>query len=118
MTSNRPPQPFYDEPPTKLESLVGQLAKTMTAETIGSVHAISVRVPTIPYTTIQALSHHSGLSMNKLIVSLIDVALDEVWQQLSEEDQQRISELRSGYIKNVLVDAQLKMPAQAEKGEV
>ena len=114
MTSKRPPLPFYDEPPTKMEALVGQLQKTMTAESIGGVHAISVRMPTIPFTTIQALSNHSGMSMNKLIVSLIDVALDEVWQQLSEEDQERISELRSGYIGLVM---QSSIP-QAEKGEI
>jgi hypothetical protein len=114
MTSKRPPLPFYDEPPTKMEVLVGQLQKTMTAESIGGVHAISVRMPTIPYVTIQALSQHSGMSMNKLIVSLIDVALDEVWQQLSEEDQERISELRTGYIKLVM---QSSTP-QAEKGEI
>lgn len=114
MTSKRPPLPFYDEPPTKLESLVGQLQKTMTVETIGGVHAISVRMPTIPYTTIQALSQHSGISMNKLIVSLIDVALDEVWQQLGEEDQERVSELRSGFINLVM---QSNTP-QAGKGEI
>jgi hypothetical protein len=115
MTSKRPATPFYDEAPTKLQALVGQLQKTMTVDSFGGVHAISVRMPTMPYTAIQALSQHSGISMNKLIVSLIDVALDQVWEQLGEEDQERVSELRSGYINLVM---QASTPSQAGKGEI
>jgi hypothetical protein len=119
MTSKRPPLPYYDEPPTKMEVLVEQVRKTATTEAIGSVHPISVRIPTIAYTTLQAVSNHSGMSMNKLIVSLLDVALDEMWHQLSEEDQSRISELRSGYLGLVMDEMKSKgSPAQAEKGEI
>ena len=112
----RPTLPYYDEPPTKLEHLVNMVGKTATSETVGSVHPISVRIPTIEYTTIQAISHHSGMSMNKTICQLLDVALDELWQQLGEEDRDRIAELRSGYINNIM--ANLDKVAQADKGEV
>lgn len=114
--TTRPPLPYYDEPPTKLEVLVSMVGKTATSETVGSVHPISVRIPTIAYTTIQAISHHSGMSMNKTICQLLDVALDELWGQLAEEDRERVSELRSGYLRNILAAGE--KAAQAEKGEV
>jgi len=111
----RPALPYYDEPPTKLELLVDLVGKTGTSETIGSVHPLSVRIPTIPYTTIQAISYHSGMSMNKTICQLLDVALDELWQQLPEEDRNRIAELRSGYVSNIMAAAD--KVAQADTGE-
>lgn len=108
--------PYYDEPPTKLEMLVDQVSKTATGDAVGSVHPISVRIPSIPYTTIQAISNHSGMSMNKVIVQLLDVALDELWKQLGEADRDRIAELRSGYLKPILESMQAQ--PQSEKGEI
>jgi hypothetical protein len=107
--------PYYDEEPTKMEMLVGQVAKSAKAESIGSVHPISVRIPTIPFTTIQAISKHSGMSMNKTIVSLLDVALDELWKQLDQQDQDDIARLRSDFIQGVLSSG---AQAQADKGEI
>ena len=94
-----PDGPHYDEFPTKLDVLVGLVSKTAKSETIGSVHPISVRIPTIPFTTIQAISKHSGMSMNKTITSLLDAALDEMWQQLPQDDQDAIQHLRAEFIK-------------------
>lgn len=109
--------PYYDEPPTKLEMLVDQVSKSGSSEGTGSVHSISLRVPTIPFSTIQAIAKHSGMSMNKTIVALIDVALDELWKGLSEEDCNQIQALRAGYLRN-LVDAGADNQVQAAKGEI
>lgn len=109
--------PYYDEPPTKLEMLVDQVSKTASSDAVGSVHSISLRVPTIPFSTIQAIAKHSGMSMNKTIVSLIDVALDELWKGLSEDDCQQIQALRAGFLRN-LIDATPDSQVQAAKGEI
>ena len=108
--------PYYEEPPTKLEMLVDLVSKTATSEAVGSVHPISVRIPSIPFTTLQAIAHHSGMSMNKTIVALLDVALDELWRQLDEADREEIQNLRSGYLKNILAD--MDSQAHANKGEI
>lgn len=108
--------PYYDEPPTKLEMLVDQVSKSASSEAIGSVHSISVRVPTIPFSTIQAIAKHSGMSMNKTIVALIDVALDELWKGLSEDDCAQIQSLRAGFLRNLVESTDDHL--QATKGEI
>lgn len=116
MTNEREPLPYYDEPPTKLETLVDLVSKNATSDAVGSVHPISVRIPSVPFTTLQAIAYHSGMSMNKTIVNLLDVALDVLWQALGEEDRAEISALRSGYLRNVL--AEMESQAQSKKGEI
>ena len=106
--------PYYDEPPTKLEILTAQVSKTAKSEAIGSVHPISVRLPTILYTTIQAISQHSGMSMNKTIAGLLDVAVDELWSTLPQEECDEISRIRSSFIQEVMKGTS----AQASEGEI
>lgn len=113
---NRPALPYYDEPPTKLEMLIAQVSKTATSEGIGSVHPISVRVPTIPFSTIQAVSQHSGMSMNKVIIALLDVGLDELWRGLDQEECDAIQTLRSEILQRVLQGSTTM--GQASEGEI
>lgn len=84
----------HEESPTKMEMLVGLVSKTAKSDAMGSVHPISVRIPTVPFSTIQAISKHSGMSMNKTIVWLLDAALDEVLKQLPKDDLEQIEGLR------------------------
>lgn len=107
---------YYDEPPTKLEMLVAQVSKTATSEAVGSVHPISVRVPTIPFSTIQAVSQHSGMSMNKVIIALLDVGLDELWKGLPQEECDVIQGLRSEILQRVLQGSTTM--GQASEGEI
>jgi transaldolase len=107
--------PQYDEAPTKMDLLVGLVSKSAKSEMHGSVHPISVRIPTIPFTTIQAISKHSGMSMNKTIVSLLEAALDEMWVQLAQDDQDALQQLRSEFIK-VFMDGNL--PTESVKGQL
>lgn len=91
--------PFADyEAPTKMDILVDLVSKTAKTEFHGSVHPISVRIPTLPFTTIQAISKHSGMSMNKTITTLLDAALDEMWNKLDQADQDAIQHLRSDFL--------------------
>lgn len=107
--------PQYDEAPTKMDLLVGLVAKSAKSENYGSVHPISVRIPTIPFTTIQAISKHSGMSMNKTIVSLLEAALDEMWVQLDQDDQDALAQLRSEFI-TVFMDG--GVPTESVKGQL
>lgn len=85
----------YAEMPTKLEMAISLFQKLGSSEAIGSVHPISVRIPTLEFASIQALAKHSGLSVNKVIVELLQVALDEVWQGMNEENRRALVDIRS-----------------------
>ena len=115
MTNERDALPYYDEPPSKLEVLVALVSKNATSDNIGSVHAISVRVPSIAFTTIQAVAQHSGMSMNKTIVALLDVALDQLWDGLDQEDCNQISTIRSALLGQIIAAGSVD---QASKGEI
>jgi hypothetical protein len=106
---------LHEDVPTKMDLLVGLVSKAAKSEMHGSVHPISVRIPTIPFTTIQAISKHSGMSMNKTIVSLLEAALDEMWAQLDQADQDALQELRGEFIK-VFMDG--GMPVESVKGQL
>ena len=108
----------YDEPPTKLEMVLALFQRQGKSEGVGSVHPISVRIPTIPFTTIQALAEHSGLSVNKTICELVDVALAEIWQGMDEENQEAVSAIRSRIIGQLIDRGALEAPAQAGEGDI
>lgn len=112
---NIPVIDLYEEPPSKMDVLVGLVSKSVKSEMHGSVHPISVRIPTIPFTTIQAISKHSGMSMNKTIVTLLEAALDEMWAQLDQDDRDALSQLRSEFIK-VFMDG--GVPTESVKGQL
>jgi hypothetical protein len=101
---------------TKLDVLVSLLEKTGTSETQTSVHALSVRLPTFDFATIEAMAQHSGHSRNKIICQLIQVALSEVWSALDKGNADAINELR-GKIYYGLVGEPTE-ESQAQPGEV
>ena len=80
----------YDDQPTRLEMAVALFTRSATSEAFGSVHARSVRIPTIENVTIEALAQFSGLSVNKVIVQLLEVALDEVFQAMTAEQRTQV----------------------------
>jgi hypothetical protein len=91
-------QQSYSEMPSKLEMAIGLFQKLGTSEGMGSVHPISVRIPTIEYASIQAMSKHAGISVNKVIVELLQVALDEVWQGLNDENRRNLVAIRADLV--------------------
>jgi hypothetical protein len=84
----------YHEMPTRLEMAVALFNRTATSDGNGFVHARSVRIPTIENVTIDALAKHSGLSANKVICQLLEVALDEVFQAFTDEQRQAVFDIR------------------------
>lgn len=111
----------YDDMPTRLEMANALFTRKGTSEGVGAVRARSIRLPLIEHYTIEALASYSGLSANKTIVELIQVALDEVFQSFSSEEREAIFTIRSGLMRGELCDAdgQLKrdLPAAAQ-GEI
>lgn len=108
--------PSYTEQPTKLEMALSLFQRTGTSEGMGSVQAFSVRIPTLEYASIEALAKHSGLSRNKVIVELLQVALDEVWQGLDEDNRMELVKIRAGFLQTVLNAGQDF--DQAKQGEI
>jgi hypothetical protein len=89
----------YNEMPTRLEMAIGMFTRTATSDAQGSVHARSVRIPTIENLTIDALAKYSGLSANKVICQLLEVALDEVFQGFTDEQRQEVFDIRRQMLK-------------------
>lgn len=106
---------FGTEEPSRLDVLIAQVQKTAKSDYVGAVHALSVRLPTFVYGTVEALCKHSGMSRNKMIVQLLEVALEEVFDRLPEGDLQELCELRNDCI--VALIGQLGDHAQAKDGE-
>lgn len=109
----------YDETPTRLEQTIALFTRTANSEAIGSVHARSIRVPTIENCTIDALAEHSGLSANKVIVLLLQVALDEVFQGMPEDERDQVFQRRARLLGQFVSDAGKGGEfLQAEKGDL
>lgn len=94
----------YDEMPTRLEMAIGMFTKTAISEATGTVHARSVRLPSIIHMTVEALSKYSGMSANKVIVQLLDVALDEVFQGMPSEHRAAIFQIRGEMLRALVKD--------------
>ena len=105
----------YHEMPSRLEMAVGLFTNKATSESIGAVRAYSIRVPLLEDATIKALHVYSNQAQNKVIVQLLQVALDEVFQAMDEKDRDEIFKLRAGFLGEAVFEAE---QPQAAKGEI
>jgi len=106
--------------PTKLEMFLAEIQKTGTSESVGSVHSVTVRLPSVEFATIEALCRTSGLARNKVIVNLIQVALDEMWQGVDPEMRDVIAGLQGIVLRDLVQDDEgnLKVLDNAKQGEI
>jgi len=105
---------FGVEQPELIDMLLAQINKTGKSEYHGGVHAISVRMPTFLYGTVEALCKHSGMSRNKLICQVLEVGMERVFEGLTEDDFRSISKLRY----DAIVELASSTPVeQAKAGE-
>lgn len=110
----------YPEDLTKLDMVLALLQKTGKSESQTAVQALSIRIPVFDYANIEAMAVHSGLSRNKIICQLIDLALTEVWRGLDDENSKAINELRFKIYRDLTgehMEGITSLP-QAEAGEV
>ncbi len=105
----------YTAQPTKLEMAISLFQKLGTSEGVGSVHPVSVRIPTIEFASVQAMAKHSGLSLNKVFVELLQVALDEVWQGLDDDNRMALTQIRSEVLGKLLEPGESQ---SSKKGEI
>lgn len=106
--------------PTKLEMFLAEIQKTGTSESVGSVHSVTVRLPSVEFATIEALCRTSGLARNKVIVNLIQVALDEMWQGVDPEMRDVIAGLQGIVLRDLVQDddGNVKVLENAKQGEI
>jgi signal transduction protein with GAF and PtsI domain len=111
----------YDEMPSRLDMAISLFTRKGTSDTVGSVHARSIRVPTIENVTIEALAQYSGLSVNKVICQLLEVALEEVFMAMPEDQREELIKTRSAILRaNMDKDGYAVFPGseQSKEGEI
>lgn len=106
--------------PTKLAMFLTEVQKNGVSETSTSVHSVTVRMPSITFTTVEALARVSGMARNKVIVNLLDVAIDEMWKGLDAETRDVVASLQGIVLSELMHDdkGNIKHLDQAKKGEV
>lgn len=62
---------------------------------MGVTKVISVRLPLHLSAKLQALAHKSGRTRNSMMVNLLEVGLEEVYQRLTPETLAQLQELES-----------------------
>jgi len=105
----------YDENPSRLDMAVSLFTNNSSSDAVGPVRAYSIRVPLLEDATIKALHVYSGQTQNKVIVQLLQVALDEVFQAMDESDRESIFKLRAGFLGDTVNEVD---QSQASEGEI
>jgi len=80
--------------PTELAQTVSLFSKSGQQEEVGAAKSITTRMPVLVYASIKAISEHSGLSINRVMVQLLRVGLDAVGENLPSEDSAEIDARR------------------------
>lgn len=103
----------YDsEPPSNLDAFVGMVSKTAEEQHLAVLHAFSVRVPVTIAAMFEAMAEYSGKSRNRLIIKALEVALDQLYEQISVDDRAAIDKLFQKRLGEMTFDK------NAESGEV
>ena len=90
--------------PSALDQVVSLFTATGVSESTASVHARSIRVPSFLNLTIEAMAKHSGLSVNKVIVQLLELASQEVLWAMPEEHRNAVFDIRSEMMSGLVKD--------------
>lgn len=109
---NLPRDVLRPKEPTKLQMFVAEIQKTGSSEYRGAVHSVTVRIPSFDFCTIEALSRAGGMPRNKVIVNLLESAIQEMWGELSPEMHETVSLLQGTILQDLAADG------TAEKGEL
>lgn len=75
-------------------------------ESHGWTQTISVRMDGVMACTFDALSEYSGISRNKVIVAALESALEQLFSSLSDNERDRILNIRSALLSKKLQDIQ------------
>ena len=81
--------------PKELDILVSQIkARTYNTETLGVTHQVPFRIYQWNFEKVEALKAHLGNpTRNKLLNQLLEIALEEVFKKLEENDPEQLKEI-------------------------
>jgi len=99
---------------SKMDILMSQLQNQGKSEYSGGVKGITVRLPVLQFAAIEALSRHSGMSKNKVMVELLDVVIATAVEALDRPNRKAFNKLQSEVLAQ-LADEGFEV---AGKGEV
>lgn len=87
--------PDIEDMPSPLERLVSDLNHTGKQQYVGMLFPIPARLQANIYGLLEALTHHAGISRNKMVNQLLEVGLMTTLDALPEELRHQL-ESRSG----------------------
>jgi len=79
---------------SKIDMLMSEFQNQGKSEFRGLVKTISVRIPVADFSSIEAFARHTGMSKNKVIVQLLNVALDTVIPGLDRKNRKAFDQLQ------------------------
>lgn len=86
---------------SKIDMLMSEFQNQGKSEWRGLVKTISVRIPVGDFSSIDAFSRHTGMSKNKVIVQLLNVALDGVVAGLDRKNRKALDQLQIEVMKEL-----------------
>lgn len=105
----------------KLEMFLSEIKKTGTSESAGSVHSVTVRLPTSDFSSIEGLARFSGMARNKVIVNLLQVGIEQVLNGLDQETKNSVFDHAKAVIHDLYHDEKgnlTKNLEQSKRGEI
>ena len=90
---------FEPEEPDAFALLEAMVTKTGNVEGFGSLHGVSIRLPTNEFCTVEALAKHSGQSRNKIIVQMIKACVERLNAEMAADELEAVQALRSELFK-------------------
>lgn len=103
---------LHPDEPTKMEMFVAEIQKTGSSEGWGVVHSVTLRIPSVDFATIEALSRAGAMPRNKVIVSLLESAIQEMWSELSPDMHETVSSLQATILQG------LSQGEMSKKGDI
>lgn len=72
--------------PTNLDLFMGEVTKNAKTETVGVFHQVPFRMATWNFARLEGLRNYMNEPRNKVLNSLIEIALDQVFERLDNGD--------------------------------
>lgn len=109
------------EASSKLEMFLAELERKANFESVGSVHAVTVRIPTNDFSQIEGFARYSGMARNKVIVHLLQVGIEQVLKGLGPEVKKPLFEQTVDALRGLYTDEKgdfTKTLEPSSKGEI
>ena len=81
--------------PTNFQVFMAEVNKTAKTESIGVYHQVPFRMARWNFARLEGLRNHMGEPRNKVLNSLIEIALDQVYEKMTDEQKAVYEEIQS-----------------------